>query len=252
MSRRLYLPLIGITLFVVFSLARLPLSLVLSLSGAQEQGLTWSGVEGTLWDGTLSGVAFDGYPVGRVEQRTSLLALFSGRISSELRLSGAALNGEGRITLSPGKAVLRDTALLIDLGAYGIVDAFGASMRGMMRLETDRLALSAERCETGQVSLWTDTLTYSARAYGGNGFPLSGVAQCTDNGALTVSLDGAAQQGPEAAQLTATIQPSLDFLAEVTARGLAGEAADGLLLYGFEQRGDGLVLIQRGNLLDAG
>ena len=76
---------------------------------------------------------------------------------------------------------------------------------------------------------------------------LAGVACCMLVGTL-LSLAGSGNG--RAVAIEARIEPSLDYLAEITASGLTGTEADALLLYGFERQDDDtLVLIQQGHAL---
>lgn len=247
LRRTVYLPLAGIALFVFLAVARLPLSVALDLAGIRAQGVDWSAASGTVWNGTIAGVSLDGYPIGAVTQRTHFLPLLTGRVVSDVAIAGRPVNGEGRVSLAGQRVSLSDAAFLIDLAAYDVVDAFGAPLRGAIRLETDNLQLRGERCQAGVVSLWTDSMTYSARAWGGDGFPLAGTATCGDDGVLRLSLTG--EGNGQTVAITGTLDPSLDYLAEVRAGGLEEDVATGLMLYGFEQSGDDLILTQRGNLL---
>lgn len=247
LRRTVYLPLAGIAVFVVLAVAQLPLSLALDISGVKGQGVDWSAARGTVWRGTIAGVSLDGYPIGTVTQRTRFLPLLTGRVVSDVEIAGRPVNGAGRVSLAGQRVTLDDAAFLIDLAAYDVVDAFAAPLRGAMRLETDNLQLRGEQCQAGVVSLWTDSLTYSARAWGGDGFPLAGTATCSDDGVLRLALSGAGNG--QTVAITGTLDPTLDYLAEVRASGLDDDVATGLMLYGFEQSGDDLTLIQRGNLL---
>lgn len=249
MKRSAYLPLTGILAFLVLLLINLPLSLVLTLADARARGFGWDAAEGTVWNGTIGGASLSGYYIGRIDQRTSFLALLTGRVSSDIRVSGGAANGQGHVILSAGRLRLRDTAVLIDLAGYNIVDAFGAPMRGMLRVETQALGLSADACLEGTASLWTDTMIYTARQYDGDGFPVSGTIRCAEDGRAEIALGG--EENGRSVSVEGSIDPStLNYLAEAEVRGLDPELNDALLLYGFERRGDTLLLVQRGNLLE--
>lgn len=248
MARRIYLPLVGLAAFVVLALVNLPLSLALNVAGLRDAGIIWSSVGGTVWNGTLGGVTVQGYPVGTIEQRTGFLPLFTGRASTQLTIRGSAINGEGRVTLAGDTVTFTDLAALADLSAFGVYDAMEAPMRGMLRVETGRLRISDERCLEGSADIWTDTLVYTARQYGVEDFPLAGTAVCSPGGPVVVDLAG--EGDGRAITVEASLDPSLDYLAEVSATGITGDLADGLMLYGFERRGDALILAQRGNLLD--
>ncbi|NHK29081.1 type II secretion system protein GspN [Parvularcula flava] len=247
LRRTVYLPLAGLALFIFLALVRLPLSLALDVSGVRAQGVDWSAASGTVWNGTIAGVYLDGYPVGTINQRTRFLPLLTGRVVSDVDITGRPVNGEGQVSLAGQGITLNDAAFLIDLASYDVVDAFGAPLRGAVRLETDNLQLRGDQCRSGVVSIWTDSLAYSARAWGGEGFPLAGTATCGDDGVLRLALSG--EGSGQTVAITGTLDPTLDYLAEVRAGGLEEDIATGLMLYGFEQSGNDLLLIQRGNLL---
>ena len=247
MPRRVYLPVIGVVAFIVLALANLPLSLALSLADARGRGLDWAGTQGTIWHGTIGAARWQGHPIGRVEQRTGFMPLVAGRLSSRMTVTGAAANGEGRIILSGARVRLEEAAMLVDLGAYNILDAFAQPMRGMLRLETDRLVIGQNGCREGEFFIWTDTLAYSAQHYGGQGFPIEGDAVCPGDGSAVLTLAGSGNG--RAVTIEAALDPSLDWFADVRVTGADGQMAEALQLFGFEPRANGLNLIQRGTLL---
>ena len=241
-----YTGIVGI-LFFIFVLMNFPMAAVLHWSGLKQQGVNWRSVSGTLWQGRIESVSYGSHPIGNADVRIAFWPLLTGRLNSEIALRGAAVNAEGKVSLRLGNVLqVNDLAMVVDLARYEIRDIFESKMAGSLRLDIERLRLAGSACEEGEFSLWTDTLIYSARRYGGEGFPVSGDGFC-EAGNLVLPLSG--KGAYEEVMLEAVLQQDLDYTANVQVRSQTPGLADVLRLYGFEKRADRLTLIQRGNLL---
>ena len=121
MSRRALYVATGLFLFVLFTLANLPLATVLDWADARQRGLAWQTAGGTVWAGEIGNATYDAYPVGNIRVKTFFLPLLAGRLSVEASIAGPGLAVAGRLSLAPGnRLVLEDTAALIDLQQYNI------------------------------------------------------------------------------------------------------------------------------------
>ncbi|WP_306253949.1 type II secretion system protein N [Parvularcula sp. IMCC14364] len=247
MKKRTLYGLAGLFLFVLHVISSLPLILVLKWSGLDDRGLSWSSVEGTLWYGEINDAQYQNYPIGDIKQQTGFLPLLTGRVSTRFTIDGFSLAAGGQISVTATRQIrIEDTILMLDLGQYGIRDAFDAPMSGALRVDVDTLSFRGQSCEYGQFTLWTDSLRATARRYGGQGFPLEGNGFCED-GTLFLPVAG---QGPsEQVNLDIQLESNLDYLAQVTVRSTTPDLVSALRLYGFDSQGDRLVMLQRGNLL---
>ncbi len=247
MSKRTLYILAAVFLFLLFTLANLPLSTVLKWSGAEERGLRWRDVAGTVWYGALTEATYKNYPVGTVRVKTFFLPLLIGRASAIISVTGPALAAKGQVSASFREQFsIKKTALVLDLGQYNIRDAFDAPMSGVLRLDINRLDLVGRACRHGDFELWTDSLVMTARQYGGVGFPLQGQGHCDDGDiVLPVNGTGASEQ----VDLQVILSGNLDYRAEARVRSNTPSLIAALRLNGFDSKGDQLVMIQRGNLL---
>ncbi len=247
MSKRTLYTLAGVFLFFLFTLSNLPLAAVLKWSKAKENGLSWQRVEGTLWYGQIQNASYQAYPVGTISLKTKFFPLLIGRASSQIVVSGVPLKASGHISGSLGGRVnISDTALIMDLGRYNIRDAFDLPMEGLLRLDISTLELVKKSCEAGEFRVWTDSLVSTAKRYKGTGFPLEGQGKC-EEGVLTLPVTG--EGGSEVVRLDIMLQNNLDYIAEVKVKSQTPGLIAALQLYGFDTKGDQLVMIQRGNLL---
>ncbi|MCI5043568.1 MAG: type II secretion system protein N [Aquisalinus sp.] len=237
----------GSFLFVLHVVSSLPLQLALEWSGVVDRGLSWSAIRGTIWYGEIDNAQYLNYPLGDIQQQTGFIPLLTGRISTQFTVQGSSLAAVGSVSTSLTQTVnISDTIVMLDLGQYGIRDAFDAPMSGSLRLDIDRLSFKDLSCSDGRFVLWTDTLKTTAQRYGGEGFPLEGDGFCED-GTMYLPVSGA---GPtEQVSLDVQLAPNLDYLAEVSVRSATPDIVAALRLYGFDTQGDRLVMLQRGNLL---
>lgn len=227
-----------------------PLATALNWAGLDRTGLNWQRASGTIWSGTVEGLAVQDLVFDRVQTTLSPWPLVMGRADMTFAATGTGLQGSGQAVLSGGgRAILRDTDLEVDLAAFSLRDALGEPIRGQLTARIELVHVTREACEEGRYEVATDALVYAARGYGAAGFPLSGRGECAE-GRFNLTMTG--EQGAERVRLDVSATPQLDYSAQVEVRTADRTLAQGLLLYGFEQNGDRLTFIQRGDLLAAG
>ena len=79
MKRTLRITILAILAFVIILLVRLPASWV---KGFIPPAITCTDIAGTAWNGTCSGLAYNGAPVGNLDWELHPLALFRGKVAA--------------------------------------------------------------------------------------------------------------------------------------------------------------------------
>ncbi len=240
-KKRLGYSVIFAAAFIATLVAALPLALVVSWSGAP---ITASRIEGTVWDGAIHDMWFDGYPIGTLSVSAYLWPLFIGELRGDWRVDGTVMRGTGVMGVRRDRVTLTDTALSVSLGQFNLRDAFGASMGGKARVDTRRLVLSSSGCEEGDFTVTTNTLQVSAARFGRQGFDLSGDGTCED-GELVLPLAGNGEEG----QVTALMRISPNgYHTELVVEPVDYRFAEALTNYGFQRNGDQFSIIHRGDI----
>lgn len=216
------------------AVAAAPASLLPAFAGLSRAGVRYEAARGSLWNGSLVGVDALGLRLGAVDFELAPLALFAGRAVVAFRISGGAVEGEGRLRLNfLGGGALTATRLTFDPAAarrHAVVDEL---LDGGVRAEVDRLAFSSAGCADGAVRIATDIASAPARRSGGRGFGLSGAGRC-DNGDLVVDLAGEGEDG--AASLAIRLSPARTYSIAAIVSPAREEIADALAALGFERR----------------
>ncbi|WP_119681671.1 type II secretion system protein N [Indioceanicola profundi] len=167
-----------------FVIARLPLAAALNL--AAPPGIRVAEVQGTIWQGSLRGVTFQGRPLGDIR------LAFAGT-GWRWRLDGRELAADGRLMPGLGQAHISDLRLSGAIGA--LLPA--VPVPGVVEIERASLDLSQAGCVEGEGQAM---LRLELPLAGRNAPDLSGPLSCRD-GALHLALAGQAADGPISATL---------------------------------------------------
>ena len=95
----------GIAAFLLFALVTLPASVVLSLINLQ--GVTLSGVSGSIWNGRAEAVRAGTLNVGSVEWNLDVLALFTGKLGANVKVTRTDGFAQGAVAFSGSSVTLR-------------------------------------------------------------------------------------------------------------------------------------------------
>ncbi len=187
---------IGLVAFLLFLVARLPLSVALGTS--LPSGLLASG---TLWSGAIDGVSLPQVPSSRIHINGHPLGLFTLAYEADMGLNALTVQGDGRFRQSLlGGRQLNDATLSMDLSVFDLpIPLFGQfnARINHIHLDTDG------NCTSADGTLSTDTLVRSSANWGWRGPDLIGPVRCTDQG-LTATLSGASQGVTVGVDLTVT------------------------------------------------
>lgn len=229
---------IFIGLFVVALLCGLiglvPLSFAMKQAGLAGQGIGWQQARGTIWDGQVTGLTWQGEPVGSVDLDFEMLRALSGKPAHKAVWTGRA--GTGRAEISAGADGLRmsDVTLNLPLNEEAGLDPQLASLGGSARLKEGELRFKGRNCAEASGKVSTDILRLAAARYDYDWPVLTGPLRC-ENGVLTALFEGTADDGTHF-EVTAGFQAGL--VANVS--GAPDEVRELLLGLGFRRDGDRL------------
>lgn len=143
MRRHWKLIALGALAYGVFLIATVPAGLALSAV----QGLApveFGGLQGTLWNGRVRAVAWEGKALGALEWQVRPAGLFTGRIPADLRISGPLLDGKGRLAAKIGGGLeLRETQLRATPALIQQLAALPLELGGEFFLRLDSLSVDA-------------------------------------------------------------------------------------------------------------
>ncbi len=180
--------------FVVALAWMLPLSFVMKRSGAAAHGLAWERVEGTLWTGRLTGLAYGAQPVGEARLSLQPMALFSGVLRYDVDWTG--LPGRGRARVSIGRGHVEAEQVVVDL-VLANLPGLAREVResgGTASLVASRVRFEDGSCVMAQGEARTSALQTVGARYGRALPELSGPIRC-EGGMLVLPLEGESDEG---------------------------------------------------------
>lgn len=111
MKRTVWLIAFAVLVFAGFVIARLPAAWVLP---GPKSGITCSDADGTVWNGTCTGLTFQQQPVGDLSWEIHPLRLLAGKINADVVLTGATGSAKGTVESGFDKKIVA-RAVLLDL-----------------------------------------------------------------------------------------------------------------------------------------
>lgn len=228
---------LAILVFMTLIIVRAPASLITYALAGQGRGLSFASVEGTLWQGKISGLVVGTVNLGEVAYEMRPLSLLSLSPDLDVRLSGSVAVGTGRVRVSRSRLALNDTDLRVRLDGVTQSRALGVPVTGYIDLDIETMTVRRDGCEEGSLSVESDFLTVPARLWGAEGFVMSGPGRC-ENNAIFVDLSGEGADG--AATLALTMRPDFSFVVDVAVNPGRADVKEALELIGFEPDGQAL------------
>lgn len=189
MLRRTHLALIFAAAFLLFFVVLMPAKIAVSWLGLDTR-LNYGEVQGSLFHAELSGVSFQGMPMGHVTVEPSFGALLSGSFSGDVQVRGQGISGSAEISETDGDSY-RFTGLKLVMPVAAIAD--GWPLRGSLSLTASELVLGPQGCMGGSFTLRTDAFSSALSQLGAGELVLAGDGACA-SGQLTMTLAGENQQ----------------------------------------------------------
>jgi general secretion pathway protein N len=106
---------LGIGAFLLFALVTLPASVVLSFF--HPPGVALSGVSGTIWKGRAQAVRSGNLHIGSVEWSLDVLALFTGKLGADVKVTRSDGFAQGSIAMSGTRVAMRGLNASLPLSA---------------------------------------------------------------------------------------------------------------------------------------
>jgi general secretion pathway protein N len=129
---------LGIAAFLLFALVTLPASVVLSL--IHPQGVTLSGVSGSIWNGRAEAVRAGTLNVGSVEWNLDVLALFTGKLGANVKVTRSDGFAQGAVAFSGSSVTLRRVNAALPLSALP-PNLLRGGWTGTAKLRLDHMTL---------------------------------------------------------------------------------------------------------------
>lgn len=231
----------------VAAVASVPLTIITDRAAARVPGLGWTQVQGTIWSGRISGLHVGAQAIGDTELNLRPISLIAGELSYDVRISGDALRGRGKVFATPSALGLRELDLLAEAsGLVSLNDAVRAA-GGSAQLRGGELLMEGLACRSGAGRIDTDTLVALGASYGESLPRLSGDLSCGD-GMILLGLSGATDDSisVDIDGRFGLVEPSR-LVASV--EGASGEVALALDQLGFSRQEGRLVYIHERRLV---
>ncbi len=219
---------------LVWLIILMPLKLVALVAGSQ-MALSYSDVFESVWDGRVHHARFAGRSVERIDISADPLALFSGNLAVDVRVTDPDLRGRGRLTLGfGGRLRLENLSGVANLSAVQFGTWPGVSPDALVSLEIDSLVWKNGACLEAQGRASSGALSEFAATFGYDGPLVDGHLSCRA-GDLVVAFDG------ETSDLGLTgdivLQPT-GYAWSLALETSQSDLADAFALAGLERDGD--------------
>ncbi len=219
MKRTGALILFGVLVFVGIVVARLPASWAMP---GPTSGIACSDLDGTIWNGTCTGLAFQQQPVGDLSWEVHARRLLAGKLSADVSLTRPAGSARGSVEIGLDKRITaRDiqAELPIDQDLVSVLPPTLRGLRGKLRTQLALLQLDGHAIKAIQGTVEAHDLTdgagSGAQSWGSYVLtfpPSSGgdpIGQLRDLGSGPLAVEGT---------LRLTREPGFDLEGLVTAR----------------------------------
>lgn len=228
---------LSLIIAVVAAVVLAPVGYVMKQVAASDARIQYASAEGSVWNGRVRDIRYGIQSVGDAEIKTSWLALLTGRLSSDIRLTGTGLNGRGKVASGlDGDVTITDLRVLGSTADLINITAEVRDLAGEFTIDVHQAEVTDNACISAQGTVWTDILTRMERRYRWTGPELSGPVSC-ENGQFVIALSGQNSVGENvSARLEIGLDATGNFVADVTTT--SRETIQALTLLGFEFLGN--------------
>lgn len=220
---------------IIGLLSQIPLSWVASSAIKQMNVPVSPVVSGTLWDGQISNLPVLGQMNVQIRPLKFITAGSPAKFDG--RGPGMSISGEG------GLSYIKDLKLETNLNVIPFNDGRLRGLSGNIRIDVDEAEFVPDACRLLKGRVNTNVLAANKSRLNWVGPLLSGPMRC-ENGSLVATVSGKDNMTDVSALVT--IAPDGTYDANLTVNSRDPNAALVLPLYGFQQKGDGFNLIERG------
>lgn len=213
--RKLLLIIIFAVVLAASIIARTPLGFAMEQAGLKAQGVSYSHVAGTIWNGRLHGVDVAGQSIGDVTFKLKPAALLTGALAFDLGIDGLTGAGRGSGKIGLNRTVSIENAIAdINIQTLARLDPRLRQAPAQLTATIKHLEITGDgACRKADGVISTDILTSLGGRYAWEGPPMSGPVSCHNN-ALRIVLQN--DGGPD--DITASVDLHPSGVYDVTAR----------------------------------
>lgn len=145
MNRAIWLTLLGVAAFAVILIARLPASWVIS---APRSGIACADVEGTIWNGTCSGMSSHGQAIGDLTWEIHPARLLAGKLNAAVALTRPSGSARGTVEVGLNRELTaRDVRLDAPLDPE-LMPQVPANLHGTLHAELSLVRVAGKTIKT--------------------------------------------------------------------------------------------------------
>ena len=239
MSNRLLVTVFASCLVLVV-LATLPLSFVLRTLDLPAQGLSYSRVSGTVWNGEIAGLSWRGNDLGGAKIALRPLAILLARFGANVEFDGSGVvTGGGHVAVTPWGVIVDNLSVSAEVANLPVL----LPLSGQIAVDIVHADIRANGCRQIEGAAKTDALMHRPAGLAWQGPELTGPIQCR-GGAVVIPLRGGAEG--QAIAVAMTLGPDGSFGIRVEARATDPAVASVLSAIGFVETDGVMTLTQHG------
>ena len=244
MIRFLFLIII-LVIGVIIGLAFVPLATALKLSGAADNGVSWTAARGTIYSGGLDGLSVNGTNYGNADLTLDASALTSGTLQYAVDWIGTHGQGTAKVSMDSGRTItLKDYVINLDLEDYERAAKWIRQAGGKIKLAGPAIQFKGSECVLAEGVATSDVLDRNREILGSGWSELRGDLSC-DDGKLLVPLESENATGTRFSSYL-RVAPGIPgkFEARISGR-ISRALAFALPLAGFTRDGDAFVYVPK-------
>ncbi|MCW8333345.1 type II secretion system protein N [Vibrio paucivorans] len=178
--------------------------------------LSLSGVSGTIWNGKVNQVEWQGNSLGEVQWHLKPLKLLTGKAEADVRFGrGSEMNVSGKGTVGYGFSGPYANNLVASVPADYVMQQIHIpvplTVAGQLELSIKQLAYAAPYCQTGEGALVWNAASATSPLGGLELGPVVAQLSCQDS---VVSVQGDQQSEQVSAEFSATLQADNRYSAQ--------------------------------------
>lgn len=147
--------------------AALPLGFVLERMNLADRRISWAIVQGTVWNGRVSGLYYGSQPIGDVRTSLRLRDLLRAQIAYDVDVSGPVAMGEGIVVLGQTSSIrAREVDIELRLQALTGLHANIREIGGHLNIRNGHILMDRSGCLEASGNLTSDLATNLAATFG--------------------------------------------------------------------------------------
>lgn len=237
--------LILLVIAAVVGLAFVPLTTALKLSGAADNGVSWTEARGTIFSGGLDNLTVNGTNYGNADLTLDPSTLPQGTLQYAVDWTGTHGQGTAKVSVDQGRMVtLKDYVINLDLEDYERAAKWIRQAGGKIKLEGPMIQFRGSECVLAEGVATSDVLDRNREILGSGWSDLRGDISC-EEGKLLVPLESENAAGTRFSSYL-RVAPGAPAKYEARISGRISRALGfALPIAGFSRDGDAFVYIPK-------